>query len=549
MNVHFSGQGFDYQTLRTLSYTTFGGAEPGEVFVTVERIEDGDTEAWHTEWRTTAERVDRAAAAGNERTARAASFRAHNYYRCAEFFLASDDPRRRPTYAKSREAFRRAVERLDTPVEPLEIPYEGTTLPGYCFLPPEAHEGTEPFPTVVCLGGLDSLGEELYFLCGIPEALDRGYAVVLFDGPGQGAPLRDEGLTARPDWEHVVGPVLDALSERERIDSEGVGLVGVSMGGYYAPRAAAFEERVAACVAFDHMHDPLLAAAGEHPRLAPLVARAPVALVNALAALGARFDPEARAMLDTVTWVFGVDSAASFQRALSSYSLSGIAGEIDCPMLVLAGEDDHFVPLSLAQAFLDELTCPTTLRVFTTEEGAGEHCQVGNLRLATGVIYDWFDESLPTVGRPGPVDRSLRGRSSDRSVLEQAFSRPARPSTRMSALADQECVACTSEDDPLTGEELEEYYEQIDTDVWEVVDEHHLEGTYEFEDFRDALEFTKEVGELAEEEWHHPDLHLSWGEVVVEMWTHKIDGLHKSDFVMAARMDRIHEEYAPEEDG
>jgi len=103
-------------------------------------------------------------------------------------------------------------------------------------------------------------------------------------------------------------------------------------------------------------------------------------------------------MLDTATWVFGVTSAAAFQRALSSYSLSGVAGEIDCPMLVLAGEDDQFVPLSLAQAFLDELTCPTTLRVFTTEEGAGEHCQVGNLQLATGVIYDWFDEILPTAG-------------------------------------------------------------------------------------------------------------------------------------------------------
>jgi len=113
------------------------------------------------------------------------------------------------------------------------------------------------------------------------------------------------------------------------------------------------------------------------------------------------------------------------------------------------------------------------------------------------------------------------------------------------ALADQECEACTSEDEPLTGDDLRELYEQVDADVWAVVDDHHLEGTYGFEDFRDALEFTYEVGELAEEEWHHPDLHLSWGEVVVEMWTHKIDGLHRADFVMAARMDRIHEEYAP----
>ena len=112
-------------------------------------------------------------------------------------------------------------------------------------------------------------------------------------------------------------------------------------------------------------------------------------------------------------------------------------------------------------------------------------------------------------------------------------------------LADQECVACTSEDEPLTEEEYAEYLDELDDDVWKVVDGHHLEGTYEFEDFRDALEFTYEIGELAEDEWHHPDIHLQWGETRIEMWTHKIDGLHKTDFVMAARMDRMHEPYAP----
>lgn len=113
-------------------------------------------------------------------------------------------------------------------------------------------------------------------------------------------------------------------------------------------------------------------------------------------------------------------------------------------------------------------------------------------------------------------------------------------------LAEQACEACTSEDEPLSEGEYAEYLAELDGGVWGVIDDHHLEGTYAFEDFRDALEFTYEIGELAEEEWHHPDIHLQWGEVVVEMWTHKIDGLHKSDFVMAARMDRIHEEYAPE---
>ena len=112
-------------------------------------------------------------------------------------------------------------------------------------------------------------------------------------------------------------------------------------------------------------------------------------------------------------------------------------------------------------------------------------------------------------------------------------------------LADQPCEACTSDDEPLTEAEYAPYLDEI-SEAWTVVDGHHLEGTYAFEDFRDALEFTYEVGELAEEEWHHPDIHLQWGEVRIEMWTHKIDGLHKTDFVMGARMDRMYENYAPE---
>jgi 4a-hydroxytetrahydrobiopterin dehydratase len=116
----------------------------------------------------------------------------------------------------------------------------------------------------------------------------------------------------------------------------------------------------------------------------------------------------------------------------------------------------------------------------------------------------------------------------------------------MSSLADEPCEACTSDDEPLTSEEYEPFRAELRADVWAVVDDHHLHASYEFEDFRDALEFTYEIGELAEEEWHHPDISLAWGEVDVEMWTHKIDGLHKTDFVMAARMDRIYEEsYEP----
>jgi pimeloyl-ACP methyl ester carboxylesterase len=399
VKVHFDSKILDYQLLRAMAYTTYGGAEPGECLVTAERIDDGDSASWHEEWLATAERVesiaDDALASGNDRTARGAYFRAHTYFRTAEFFLAADDERRIPTYERSVEAFRSGGDLLDRPPERLSIPYEDTELPGYLFLPGDADETPEaegPHPTVVCLGGFDSIAEELYFLCGVPEALARGYAVVLFEGPGQGAPLRYAGLTARNDWENVVGPVLDALEGRAAVDDERLALLGVSFGGYYAPRAAAFDDRIAACVAFDHMHDLWRASAADSPRMAELVARVPDRLVNALADASARFSVQARWLMENSKWVFGVEDAAELQRTLREYSLSGAAGRIDCPTLVLAGEDDHFVPVGLAREFLDEVGGEATLAVFGTETGAAEHCQVGNLSLASGVIYDWLDD-------------------------------------------------------------------------------------------------------------------------------------------------------------
>ena len=114
-----------------------------------------------------------------------------------------------------------------------------------------------------------------------------------------------------------------------------------------------------------------------------------------------------------------------------------------------------------------------------------------------------------------------------------------------SSLADEPVEPSTEDDEPLTPDEYADHLAELG-DAWEVVEEHHLEAAYSFEDFASALAFTNDVGELAEAEWHHPDIHLSWGEVGIEMWSHDIDGLHRSDFVMAARMDRIYDEYDEE---
>jgi len=105
-------------------------------------------------------------------------------------------------------------------------------------------------------------------------------------------------------------------------------------------------------------------------------------------------------------------------------------------------------------------------------------------------------------------------------------------------LAAKSCVPCRGGVPPLAGPELERLLGALGPNGWRVVAGHHLEKSYEFPDFAQALAFTNRVGAVAETEGHHPDLHLSWGKVVVEIWTHKIDGLTESDFVLAAKCDR-----------
>lgn len=108
----------------------------------------------------------------------------------------------------------------------------------------------------------------------------------------------------------------------------------------------------------------------------------------------------------------------------------------------------------------------------------------------------------------------------------------------MAALGEGECVPCKGSLAPLKGEPLGQLAAELKPG-WQVIKEHHLEREFKFKDFREALTFTNRVGELAEEQGHHPDIYLSWGKVKVKIWTHKIDGLTESDFVLAAKVDRL----------
>jgi 4a-hydroxytetrahydrobiopterin dehydratase len=105
-------------------------------------------------------------------------------------------------------------------------------------------------------------------------------------------------------------------------------------------------------------------------------------------------------------------------------------------------------------------------------------------------------------------------------------------------LVDSRCVPCQGGVEPLKADAVEAYKKQLSPD-WQVIDNHHLQREYTFKNFRQALEFVTKVGALAETQGHHPDIYLSWGKVKISLWTHRIDGLHENDFILASKIDRL----------
>ncbi|WP_261798151.1 alpha/beta hydrolase family protein [Brevibacillus massiliensis] len=394
MKLYYQDQAFSFELLRAASYAGYQGAEIGECLATAARIKEGDFEGWFVEWEKTAKRVEKMGEdclqRGHRISAREAFLRSHNYYRTAEFFLSPKDPKRNESYKKSVSTFQKAMELMDFHVEKVNIPYENTSLPGYFYRAADSDSSTVERPALIGIGGFDSTVEELYFCVAAP-AIKRGYNCLIFDGPGQGAPLRLQNMTKRVDFEVPVSAAVDYLETRTDVDKEKIALIGMSMGGYYAPRAAAFEKRIKACIAYDVFYDLWEATVQRNPMLKQLEVLSAEEIEQVLKKAG-QANSNLRWAIANSMWVFGLDKASKIPETLQQYSLKGIAQNISCPVLILAGESDHFVPLEQVDQFANELTCEKTIRIFTAEEGAEEHCQEGNHSLFHQVAFDWLDE-------------------------------------------------------------------------------------------------------------------------------------------------------------
>ncbi|MDP1718056.1 MAG: alpha/beta hydrolase, partial [Burkholderiales bacterium] len=229
---------------------TWGAAALGEIDQIGQKLKPhaGDNEKWWQEWTAMAQRVEGFAEAeeqqGHQLSAGSYYLRAAIYYFCGERFIAPSE-RKWETYRSCLRCFGKGIARRYPKIERVEVPYEGTTLPAWLLKAGVAG----PAPAVVMFDGLDN-AKEMSVLFGGVEIARRGIHVLAIDGPGQGEALRLQGIPSRHDYEVPGRAAYDYIAARPEVDAARVAVMGFSMGGYYAPRAAALEPRFAACVAW-----------------------------------------------------------------------------------------------------------------------------------------------------------------------------------------------------------------------------------------------------------------------------------------------------------
>jgi pimeloyl-ACP methyl ester carboxylesterase len=386
---------FAFNLLRWHGLAPYHGADVAEVLDVADRIVPGDFESWHREFAALAQQVEQEGWGGlrsSPATLRDRGFRAASYWRAADFFLHGNqhDPRILSTWAAATEHFNRAIAHMSPAGERMTVAANGFSVPAIFF---RVAADATPRPTILMFNGFDGSQEEMLHLCGL-AALERGFNVVTFEGPGQPTVLREQGIGFRPDWEAVVTPLVDRCGEIPEVDASRLGLLGVSFGGYLAPRAAAFEPRIAAAVVIDGLYDGYQAVTALlTPELKALLDAGEADAFNEAMAAAMEGDTGLRWYMEHGLWCFRVPTPYDFFVSARPYTLEGITDRITCPVLVCDAADDHLNPGQARKlaAALGELA---ELRSFTAAESAGAHSHPGAAMLMNGVVMDWLAESL-----------------------------------------------------------------------------------------------------------------------------------------------------------
>lgn len=369
--------------LLCLGAAPWGGAEINEVHRVGTALKDkvGDDDAWFDEWTKMGERVEargrEAAARGKTVTAASCLMRACRYYQTGERFLHPKTERGADVYRRSVQAFKDAAAMMDRPrIEFVEVPYDGRSLPAMLVHPDPAKTGGKPAPAMVFFDGFD-VTKELQYFFGVADLAAQGVGCLIVDGPGNGESLRFRDMPLIAETERYGSAAYDYMASRAEFDPKRIGVVAISLGGYYAPRAASLEARFACCVAWGAQWDYYET---WRKRFEALDSGRVVSL---------SVPPE------HLAWVMGTETRAQAMTKLEGFRLDGIVQKMRCPFLLLHGAEDRQIPLDIAQKCFDAVgSSEKRMIVFTREEGGHHHCQVDDLTLGVHAMWDWVTDTL-----------------------------------------------------------------------------------------------------------------------------------------------------------
>lgn len=359
---------FGFHVLRLVAEAQQGGGDVFDIARLCEGLEPGDRDGWERAWLGLAERTEAAAkqslAAGYKRSAMQYFFHANQYYRMSDVLLtAAEMGKKKQRFLKAQENFRAAA-RLHSPrIEVITVRCGNEAYDGYFCHPTDPKPGL--WPTVFFVGGADAYSEEIYF--GGRPMLDRGWALLLVDTPGRGSSHYVKGIPTRADYEVPVKACIDYLASRAEVDAKRIALIGISMAGYYAPRAAAFDPRVKALVCWSGCYSVLEDLYLFCPHLQPTLQRI----------LGGLTDAEAR-------------------DRLKAFSMEGAARKIACPTLITHGAEDRLMRVEGARRLFAELgSSDKTLKIYDEANGGGTiHCSHDYWAHNLPFMLDWLEERL-----------------------------------------------------------------------------------------------------------------------------------------------------------
>jgi dipeptidyl aminopeptidase/acylaminoacyl peptidase len=361
-----------------LGSAPYGGSELAELHRIGELLIDADPEddgAWFEACAKIADGVrvfaESREKSGHRFSAAHAYLRACNYYLFGERFRTPKDERGLAVYRTAVDCFHRHTKLTDTKIEIVEVPYEGGSLPGY-FVHARNTTAKRP-PCVVFFDGLD-VTKETQYMRGVTDLIRRGISVLVMDGPGTGEAIRFRKIYLRHDYEVAGSACFDYLEKRGDVDPKKIGIIAISLGGYYAPRCASMDHRFAACIAWGGIWD----------------------YYNTWKK---RIDASFKTPLSVpghhIMWILGVDSLDEALLKLEPYRLDGVVQKMQCPFLIVHGEKDEQVPLSDAEKLYQASgSKDKTLRVFRADEGGVQHCQRDNLTLVVAEMWDWLEDKL-----------------------------------------------------------------------------------------------------------------------------------------------------------